>query len=378
MVRVLANVDLFDGQAMQGCAHIIVDEGKIAEIRDVNAALPLNADVIDLKNKLVAPGFVDVQVNGGGGVMFNNDRSVSALTTMASGHRKFGTTTLIPTLITDDIAVMREAADAVRLALTQNIPGIRGIHFEGPCLNPERKGVHDPEKMRKLGDEIFAIYSGAGLGQVIVTLAPEVCGTGDIAKLIGAGIHVSVGHSQATADEVLVAIGAGVSGVTHLFNAMPPLINRAPGVVGVALSQSELWAGLIADGVHVADASARAAIAAKGRDKIMLVTDAMGTIGSAEKSFTLYGTEIFETDGKCVTADGTLAGSALDMMQAVRNTHQRLGQPLEDALRMASLTPAAFLGLDTQIGRIAEGFTADIVVIDRETLIVKRTFVGGQ
>lgn len=374
----LTSADMFDGENMRGQCTIIIDEQSIAEIRPAHAAIPNGVERIDLGGKLLAPGFVDVQVNGGGGVMFNSDQSVDALKSMVAAHRRFGTTSLLPTVITDTAEVMQAAAEAVKQALGQKVPGIIGVHFEGPCLNPQRKGVHDPARMSGLTTALMEVYTRKDIGSVVVTLAPEQVQPGQISKLVAQGVRVSAGHTQADVNAMAQAADEGLSGVTHLFNAMPPMAGREPSVVGATMADARIWAGIIIDGIHVAHASARAAILAKGPVRVMLVTDAMGTVGSDQKSFELYGTEIFETEGRCATADGTLAGSALNMMQAVRNAHQHLGFPLADALRMASLTPAQFLGLDDKIGRIAAGSFADIVVIDPVSLTVQGTFLRGE
>lgn len=376
MAVAITTANLFDGKAFRGPRTVLVEAGRVAELR-APGALPAGVDAhVDLGEALLAPGFVDVQVNGGGGVMFNSDQSVAALRTMVNAHLRYGTTTLMPTVITDTPEVMQAAAGAVRAALEQGLRGLGGIHFEGPCLNPQRKGVHDPARMSGLTGALEALYGTAGLGRVLVTLAPEQFAPGEIARLAQAGLRLSAGHSTASAETMARAVAEGLTGVTHLFNAMPPMEGRAPGVVGTALASDALFAGLIVDLVHVAPQSARAAIRAKGPDRVMLVSDAMGTVGSDDKRFTLYGREIYEVDGRCALADGTLAGSALDMMTAVRNTHRALGLPLEAALEMTSLTPARFLGLESQIGHVAPGALANLVAIAPGPLTVARSFLS--
>lgn len=378
MVTVLAHAELFDGDAMRGPSHVVIADGRIAEVLVPDAELPAEAEVVDLHGLLLAPGFVDVQVNGGGGVMFNNDPSVEALSTMAAAHRKFGTTTLLPTLITDATEVMDAAAEAMREAIASGVLGVRGIHFEGPCLNPERKGVHRESDFRSLDDELKGIYLGEGLGAVVVTLAPEQVAADDIRQLANGGVRVCAGHTAATYSDIAEALAAGLAGFTHLYNAMTPMTNREPGVVGAALDDGYSWCGLIADGYHLHDATARNAIRSKAAGKIMLVTDAMSTVGAAEKHFSLYGEQIHAEGGRLAREDGTLAGSDLDMMSAVRNTHQRLGVALDEALRMASLYPAAFLGLDNEIGKVRQGYAADLVAIDPADLTVRRTWIAGE
>lgn len=378
MVSVIANAELFDGDAMRGRVDLVIDSGVIIGMDPVGHEQPADVEVTDLHGMLLAPGFVDVQVNGGGGTLFNNDPSVEGLATIAEAHRNYGTTTLIPTLITDTTEVFDAAAEAVSAALDAKIPGIRGVHFEGPCLNPERKGVHKESDFRPLDADLQAIFSRKDLGTIVVTLAPERVEADQIKQLADAGVLVCAGHTAADYSGIVEALAHGLRGFTHLYNAMSPMTNREPGVVGAALDDGYSWCGLIVDGHHLHDATARAAIKAKATGKIMLVTDAMSTVGAREKLFSLYGEDIHAEDGRLARTDGTLAGSDLDMMSAVRNTHLRLGVALDEALRMASLYPAQFLKLDDQIGRALPGYAADLVGVDPSDLSVKRTWIAGE
>lgn len=378
MVEVIANAELFDGETMRGRVNLVLDDGVIIGVDPAGQTPPADVEVFDLHGMLLAPGFVDVQVNGGGGTLFNNDPTVEGVSRIASAHRNYGTTTLMPTVITDTTEVLDAAAEAVSAAIAANVPGIRGIHFEGPCLNPERKGVHRESDFRPLGDDLMSIYTRTDLGAVVVTLAPERVDMPQIKALVDSGVLVSAGHTAADYYEVVEALSQGLRGFTHLYNAMSPMTNREPGVVGAALDDGFSWCGLIVDGHHLHDATARNALKAKARGKIMLVTDAMSTVGAQDKTFSLYGEDIHAEDGRLARPDGTLAGSDLDMMSAVRNTHLRLGVALDEALRMASLYPAQFLKLDGQIGKAQPGYAADLVAIDPADLSVKRTWIGGE
>ncbi len=374
MTRALVNAKVFDGATWHEGAGVAFGDGRITALL-APGERPEGAR--DMGGAILAPGFVDTQVNGGGGVMFNSEPTVSGLAAIAAAHRRFGTTSLLPTLITDTLPVMRHAAAAMAEAIAGGAPGVRGIHFEGPCLSPERPGVHRQDLFQPLNDDILAIYTGQGLGRVLVTLAPERVGGARIGRLAAAGVRVSAGHSAATWEDMGEAVAAGLSGVTHLHNAMSPMTGRAPGLVGAALAQDGVWTGIILDGWHLHDAVALASIRAKAPGRMMLVTDAMGTVGAADKSFLLYGERIEARDGRCARADGTLAGSDLDMATAVRNCCA-LGIDLGEALRMASLNPASFLGLDDRIGRIAPGYEADLVALDPTTLTTIRTWIGGE
>lgn len=353
---------------------VIVEDGHIVAV--VPGVAPAGAQVVDLQGRHLVPGFIDTQVNGGGDVLFNDAPTVDGLRRIAQAHRRYGTTGLMPTLISDDVAVMLRAIDAVREAIAQRVPGILGIHLEGPYLASARKGVHDPGKFHTPdADELDRIAS-LGVGKTMLTLAPERFDNATLQALAARGVLVCAGHTAADYPRLREAFAHGVRGVTHLFNAMTPMGSREPGGVGAAIEDPNSWCGVIVDGEHVHDASLRIAIAAKPRGKIMLVTDAMPPVGGEREDFVLYGQTMTCRDGKCSTADGTLAGSALDMAGAVRKTVRRLGLPLDEACRMASTYPAEFLGLGHELGRIAPGYRADLVTLD-DDLQVRDSWIGG-
>jgi N-acetylglucosamine-6-phosphate deacetylase len=320
---------------------------------------------------MLAPGFIDTQVNGGGGVLFNATPTAAAIRAMIAAHRKFGTTTLLPTLITDTEAKMQEALQAAREADT-------GIHFEGPFISLERRGVHEARYVCRpaINDIEFLCSLPSLLPHVLISLAPEIVEPEDVARLAAAGVVVAGAHSAASYEQTLDALTRGMTGFTHLFNAMPPMVNRAPGIAAAALSDPASWCGIIVDGVHVHPAMLKLALAAKPRGKLFLVTDSMPPLGTDATSFELHGRMIHRRDGRLVTDDGTLAGADLDMAQAVRNTVSMLGVGIDEALRMASLYPAQFMGMNDR-GRIAPGMRADLVLLD-ETLRVHATWIGGE
>lgn len=372
----LKNGRVFNGTQILDGKTVVINDNKIADLTDT-ADIPTHGDVVDLQGRLLAPGFIDVQVNGGGGVLLNETPTVDGIRQIAEAHRQFGTTAMLPTMVSDEWTVMQAVGDAIADALKAGIPGVRGIHFEGPYLNKARKGVHNETVIRTVDDQALTLFSRDDMGIVLTTLAPEQVTSDFISAVTRQGVIVCAGHTAGSYEDARRGLAAGITGFTHLFNAMSPFTSREPGMVGAALEDADSWCGLIVDGFHVHDASLRVAIAAKPKGKMMLVTDAMPTVGASEKRFTLYGEEIVAEDGRCATADGTLAGSDLDMASAVRNTVRRLGLPLEEALRMASLYPAQFLGLDDKLGRIAPGFDADFVLLDDE-LKVTATWIGGQ
>ena len=331
----------------------------------------------DLHGHLLLPGFIDVQVNGGGGLLFNDDPSVETLRGIAAAHRTFGTTGMLPTLITDTAEVMHAALEAVDAAIAEGVPGILGIHLEGPFLAPARKGIHDANLFRLPDAADIADIARRHRGVVMMTLAPERVPLETIRQLSAAGVIVVAGHTAADYATTRAALDAGVSGFTHLYNAMTPLGSREPGVVGAALDDPHSWCGLIVDGHHVHPATLRVAIAAKQRGKCVLVTDAMPPVGSDRPDYVLNGQTITMRNGICQNEAGVLAGSGLDMASAVRNAVQMLGLPLAEASRMASSYPAAWIGLERTHGRIAAGYQADFVVMD-DGLAVRGTWVGGE
>ena len=358
-------------------------EGKALAIRDgriegvvAPADIAAGAQRHDLDGGLLVPGFIDTQVNGGGGVLFNDSPTVEAIAAIGAAHRPYGTTGFMPTLISDNLAVVDQAMRAAEQAIEAGVPGVLGVHIEGPFLNVKRKGIHDPSKFRVLDDEAVALLSSLKRGKTLVTLAPETTTPEMIARLVAAGVIVAAGHTNASYATTRRALDAGLTGFTHLFNAMSPMTSRAPGAVGAALEDPGSFCGVILDGRHVHPAVLRIALRCKPLDRFMLVTDAMPSVGLADKTFTLQGQIITVQDGVCVAADGTLAGSDLDMAAAVRNTVALLGVDLPDAIRMASLHPAHFIGLDQEIGAITPGRRADLVLLN-EAGQVQATWIAG-
>ena len=372
----LVNARVLAGESLRRDVAVLIDGGRIAALLPEPQARAQAAETVDLEGGILLPGFIDVQVNGGGGVLFNNAPTVEALRTIVAGHRRFGSTGLLPTLISDDADTMRAAVDAVRQAIAAGVPGVLGIHLEGPYIAPERKGTHNADTFRVPDAAEIEMATALDNGVTLITLAPEQVPADTIRAMVARGAKVAAGHTAASYEQARAGLDAGISGFTHLYNAMTPLQGREPGVVGAALEDPHSWCGVIVDGVHVHPASLRVALAAKPRGKILLVTDAMPMVGADAPSFELYGETITAIDGVVRNAAGSLAGSALDMASAVRNTVQMLGLPLEEAARMASTYPAQFLGIDDYRGRIAPGCAADLVLLD-DALQVRETWIGG-
>ena len=378
MKTVLRNARILTADGFRDDLALVIEAGRItALVSDAAPQLGSAAEQVDLGGGWLLPGFIDAQVNGGGGVLFNNTPDVESLRTLAAAHRRFGTTALLPTLISDDVQVMRTAIDATRQAIADGVPGVIGIHLEGPYIAPARKGTHDANKFRVPDADEIAMAASLDNGVTLLTLAPERVPLDSIRALVERGVIVAAGHTAATYEEARAGLEAGIRGFTHLYNAMSPLTGREPGAVGAALEDRSSWVGIIADGVHVHPASLRVALATKPQGKVMLVTDAMPPVGADSPSYELYGEVITAVDGVVRNAAGSLAGSALDMATAVRNAVNQLGQSLEQAARMASRSPAKFLNVDDRLGEIAEGYQADLVLLD-DALQVRATWIAGE
>lgn len=368
-MTVLAAKHLLTDDGLLSNAAIHIDNGRIAGIEPEAA---LGTDILD---GILAPGLIDVQVNGGGGVLFNDAPTVETLRTITAAHARFGVTGIMATLISDERGKILAAIAAVDTAIREGVSGVIGLHLEGPWLSTPRRGVHPQRFLRELDSEDMRLLTQKRSFPLLVTVAPEQVSAANVAALTEAGVIVSIGHTAAEHTEIEVLLNAGATGFTHLFNAMPPLEGRNPGPVGLALA-SNTWAGLILDGIHVHPISARAAFAAKSANRLMLVSDAMATVGSASPKMELFGEHIEVSDGALRTPTGTLAGAHLELSQAVRNAVSMLGATPQDAVRMASQTPANFVRAKDR-GRIAVDARADLILLDRD-LNVRKVWIGGK
>jgi N-acetylglucosamine-6-phosphate deacetylase len=360
----------FDGKELLQDVQLDWQQGRIVALQSgVKPQLQLQLQ------GLLCPGFIDIQVNGGGGVLFNQLPDVTALKTISKAHLGFGTTGMLPTVITDSLEVMQRAADAVAELLPEPLHTVLGIHFEGPHLSVARRGIHPAEQIRSLSDKEMQLICRKDIGKVMVTLAPETVPVEQIRELCAAGVIVSLGHSAATAEQALAAIEAGARCFTHLFNAMSPLTSREPGMVGAALASPQVYCGLILDHLHVHPLSARIAALCKGEDKLILVTDAMAHTGSELQVLPYLQTEIRRDGLKLTLPEGTLAGSALDMNTALRHFCQDLALPLTAGLKALSTNPAALAGLN-DMGQLRSGAMANMLLLDNN-LNMQRCWLQG-
>lgn len=378
MKQALVGARIFTGNQFLDNRAVVIEGSSIISLPEndnVVRQFP-DATIHSLDGGILAPGFIDLQVNGGGGAFFTNDTTVEALQTMLDGHRPTGTTSMLPTMISDTRNTHQAGVAAVGDAIKAGMAGVLGIHIEGPFFDLDKRGAHNSKYIREIEAEDMAWLTAIEEFKVMLTLAPEHAAAGQIKQLVESGIFVAAGHTNAHYEDVMAAIDEGLSGFTHLYNAMRPQSGREPGVVGAALDSANTWCGIICDNHHVHPGSVRVAMNAKPLGKLYLVTDAMSTVGSKEKSFTIYGEEIFERDGALVNAEGRLAGSAIGMIDAVRIAHQDAGIALNECLRMASLYPAEYMKLNQTLGRVEENFRADLVHFT-EDFHVTATWVAG-
>lgn len=379
MVQALTNCRIFDGLDWAEESALLLDNGMIAGIVRQSELQP-GIDIVDAGGGMIVPGFIDLQVNGGGGVMLNDDRSVEGIKQICAAHARFGTTALLPTLITDTRDITAAAIDAGLTAAAARVPGFLGLHLEGPHLSVARKGTHHPDLIRQMEDSDLdrLLKIGKSFEALMITVAPENTTLEQVKALAASGFIVSLGHTNATYETAQAYVEAGARTVTHIFNAMSPLENRSPGLVGAALDLGVLSAGIIADGFHVHPATMRTALRAKqGPGRIFIVTDAMSTIGTDLDGLTLNGRQIYRKGGRLTLADGTLAGADIDMLSSVLFVHRQLGISFEEAVRMASLYPAEAVGLSHRKGQLKAGHDADFVVLTDDYRI-NSTWIGGK
>lgn len=369
---------IFDGDAWHEDAALLVADGLVEGIvsrRDVPAGVTVTE-----AGAMLVPGFIDLQVNGGGGLMLNDKPDVDTLDIICKAQMPFGTTAVLPTLITDTPEITRSTIAAGAEAAKRKMPGFLGLHLEGPHLSLARKGAHDPKLIRPMDgdDEAALIAARPSMPVLLTTVAPESVKAEQVKALADAGIVVSLGHTDTSYRTARAYAEAGASMATHLFNAMSQIGNREPGLAGAAVDIGTFSAGIIADGIHVDPATMQIALKAKnGPARIFLVTDAMATIGTDLKSFQLNGRTIKRENGRLTLEDGTLAGADLDMISAVRFMHEKISYDLGEAIRMASLYPAEAVGQDKRLGRLAKGYAANAVQLT-DALDVSGTWIDGK
>jgi len=371
----LSNCKIYTGSDVLTDHAVVVENGLIKQVCPV-AELPDGIEVRDLDGANLSPGFIDLQLNGCGGVMLNDEITAETMQIMHRANLKSGCTSFLPTLITSSDEDMRAVITAAREYHNQYQNQSLGLHLEGPYLNVAKKGIHSVDHIRKSDSEMIDLICENRDLVAKVTLAPELNDPEHIERLHKAGVVVSIGHTNATYAEARKGFESGITFATHLFNAMTPMVGREPGVVGAIYDTPEVYAGIIADGFHVDYANIRIAHKIKG-EKLVLVTDATAPAGADMEYFIFVGKKVYYRDGKCVDENGTLGGSALTMIEAVQNTVEHAGIALDEALRMATLYPATAMGVEDKLGRIKKGMVANLAIFDRD-FNVKATVVNGQ
>lgn len=377
-MKAIINGELFIGNKFYTEKVLIIDGERIIDIIPQNELKNIYRDIetIDAENAYVTPGFIDLQLNGCGGVLFNDNISLETLETMHKTNLKYGCTSFTPTLITTSDENIEKAIELVKGIKDKGKYGVVGLHIEGPYISLQKKGIHNPKFIRKASESMIAKIIEAGKENVrIVTLAPENTDKKIISKLNAAGIHVAVGHSNATFEEVKEKEGFGLTLATHLYNGMSSFNHREPGVVG-AVFDSDIKAGIIADGFHCHYSAIKSAIKIMG-ERLYLVTDAVAPVGTEMEYFYFEGNKVFYRDGKCFGEDGTLGGSALTMDVGVRNLVKYCDTTLEEAIRMATLYPAKAVNIDNEYGKIQPGYFADIIFLDKH-LKLKKVIAKGK
>jgi N-acetylglucosamine-6-phosphate deacetylase len=370
---VLYGARIFDGERFLTDRALVIEDDSIVAMTSYADRPRLGER--DLGGGVLAPGFVDWQVNGGGGVLFNETPTPDGIAAILTSHRRFGTTSLLPTVITDSPRKLTAALAAAKAANT-SIPGAIGVHVEGPFIDPRRRGAHPEQWIRAMNEKDADMLIAARAGAMVTTLAPSNASSALIAKLSRSGVIVSIGHSECSAEEAKAAFDAGARAVTHLYNAMSQLGHRAPGLVGAALADQRIVCGLIADGLHVHETASRVALRAKGADAIALVSDAMSPAAGGPQVYELQGRRVIQKGMQITLEDGTLAGAAITLLDAIRYVTAKLGADLGTALRMATLTPARLLNMDDRIGRLDAGCRADCVHLG-DDLSLQGVWVAG-
>ena len=370
---------IFDGFKRHLNSALIIENKKVVEIIAEEQVDPKTEQIV-LAGGLLTPGFIDLQVNGGGGVLFNDNPSLENLKTICEAHAKLGSTSIMPTLISDSPEVNKQAISAITDALDQQVNGLVGLHLEGPHLALARKGAHKEDFIRPMKEfDCLELESLANkVPNLMLTIAPEAVSPEQITRLSNAGAIISLGHTDCTFNQAAEAVDAGATCATHLFNAMSPFGTREPGLVGAVLDSGKLFSGIIADGFHVNKISINLALRAKkGPGALFLVSDAMSTVGSDQKNLFLNDRLITRSQGKLILEDGTLAGADISLSDAVRYMVNEVGILQDDAIRMASLIPAKVLGVESEIGCLMPDARADFLWMKND-LEIEKVWVGGK
>ena len=375
MKQALLGSQIFCGERFYDDHALLVEGKSIVDIVDKNNT-PDNFNKIELDQGILAPGFIDLQVNGGGGVLFNNSPNKESLNTIIKAHQFFGTTSVMPTVISDSLEVLEQCIKTVTEEIKNN-SSLLGIHIEGPFFNTKYRGVHQKQYISTINSDYLNLFESLRGFPVMLTLAPECISSQQLKHLTSLGIKTLAGHTDASYDELDDAIKNGLDGFTHLFNAMGQISAREPGVVGSALHFENTFASIIVDLHHVHPSLIQLAYQLKPKGKLFFISDSMATINHGKPSFELYDEVVNESDGRLVNSEGKLAGSSITQIDAVKNVYQKCNIPLNQALAMASRYPAEYLGIENHLGSLKPGYRADLVHFD-SNFKVHNVWVSGK
>ena len=375
MKQALIGAQLFSGKEFFDNRALLIDGENIIDIINEHD-IPKNFEIQKLNGGILSPGFIDLQVNGGGGKLFNNSPDKESLNTIIEAHQHFGTTSIMPTVISDSLNVLKRCTTTISEEIENN-KSLLGVHIEGPFFNVKYRGVHQKQYINTINSDYLNLFENLKDFPVMLTLAPECISTKQLKHLKSLGFKILAGHTDASYDQLEEAIKYGLDGFTHLFNAMGQISAREPGVVGSALTFDNAAASVIVDLHHVHPSLIQMAYKQKPQGKLFFVSDSMATIHHGEPSFELYDEIVSESKGRIINSEGKLAGSSITQIDAIKNAYQSCNIPLNEALAMASRYPAEYLGVANYLGSLKSGYRADLTHFDLD-FQVQNVWVAGK
>ena len=375
MKQALIGAQLFSGKEFFDNRALLIDGENIIDIINEHD-IPKNFEIQKLNGGILSPGFIDLQVNGGGGKLFNNSPDKESLNTIIEAHQHFGTTSIMPTVISDSLNVLKRCTTTISEEIENN-KSLLGVHIEGPFFNVKYRGVHQKQYINTINSDYLNLFENLKDFPVMLTLAPECISTKQLKHLKSLGFKILAGHTDASYDQLEEAIKYGLDGFTHLFNAMGQISAREPGVVGSALTFDNAAVSIIVDLHHVHPSLIQMAYKQKPQGKLFFVSDSMATIHHGEPSFELYDEIVSESKGRIINSEGKLAGSSITQIDAIKNAYQSCNIPLNEALAMASRYPAEYLGVANYLGSLKSGYRADLTHFDLD-FQVQNVWVAGK
>ena len=376
MKKAITGSKLFNGLDFIEHKALLIDGQNIAGIVNEDD-IPTDFKVQKLDGGILSPGFIDLQVNGGGGKLFNNSPDNESLNTIISAHQYFGTTSIMPTVISDSLNILQKCTDTISNEIKNN-HSLLGIHIEGPFFNVKYRGVHQKQYINTINASYLSLFEKLDKFPVMLTLAPECISIKQLKHLKSLGFKILAGHTDASYDQLEEAIKYGLDGFTHLFNAMGQISAREPGVVGSALDFDKTSASIIVDLHHVHPSLINLSFKLKPKGRLFFVSDSMATINHGEPSFELYDEVVSESKGRIINSEGKLAGSSITQIDAIKNAYQKCNIPLASAISMATLYPAEYLGVAEHIGQLKKGYRANLAHFDSNFQVHNVWLAGKQ